>query len=56
MAGTALHGLSIIFRAGFKYRKAGIMLMDLQPETRRQSVLFDAGRWCTVGTRHGRER
>ncbi|NHQ93287.1 Y-family DNA polymerase [Janthinobacterium lividum] len=44
LAGAALHGLAMIFRDGFKYKKAGIMLMDLQPDTRRQGVLFDAGR------------
>lgn len=42
LAGAALHGLAMIFREGFKYKKAGIMLMDLQPDTRRQGVLFDA--------------
>ncbi|PJC99214.1 DNA polymerase V subunit UmuC [Janthinobacterium sp. BJB1] len=44
LAGAALHGLAMIFRDGFKYKKAGIMLMDLQPDTRRQGVLFDASR------------
>lgn len=44
LAGAALHGQATIFRDGFKYKKAGIMLMDLQPDTRRQGVLFDAGR------------
>lgn len=43
LAGAALHGLTMIFRDGFKYKKAGIMLMDLQADTRRQGVLFDAG-------------
>ncbi|MGK5071168.1 Y-family DNA polymerase [Janthinobacterium sp. RT4P48] len=42
LAGAALHGLAMIFREGFKYKKAGIMLMDLQADTRRQGVLFDA--------------
>ena len=42
LAGAALHGLAVIFREGFKYKKAGIMLMDLQPDTQRQGVLFDA--------------
>ena len=42
LAGAALHGLGMIFREGFKYKKAGIMLMDLQPDTQRQGVLFDA--------------
>lgn len=43
LAGAALHGLAMIFRDGFKYKKAGIMLMDLQPDTQRQGVLFGAG-------------
>ena len=32
----------MIYREGFKYKKAGIMLMNLQPDTQRQAVLFDA--------------
>ena len=43
LAGAALHGLAMIYREGFKYKKAGIMLMNLQPDTQRQAVLFDAG-------------
>lgn len=41
-AGATLHGLGMNFRDGFKCKKAGIMLMDLQPYTRYQGVLFDA--------------
>lgn len=44
LAGAALHGLALIYREGFKYKKAGIMLMELQPTTQRQGVLFDAAR------------
>ena len=43
LAGAALHGLAMIYREGFNYKKAGIMLMNLQPDTQRQAVLFDAG-------------
>lgn len=43
LAGAALHGLAMIYREGLKYKKAGIMLMNLQPDTQRQAVLFDAG-------------
>lgn len=43
LAGAALHGLAMIYREGFKYKKAGIMLMDLKPDTQHQAVLFDAG-------------
>ncbi len=42
LVGAALHGLTMIYREGFKYKKAGIMLMNLQPDTQRQAVLFDA--------------
>lgn len=42
LASAALHGLSLIFREGFKYKKAGIMLKDLRPDTQRQGILFDA--------------
>ena len=44
LAGAALHALGMIFREGFRYRKAGIMLMDLEPDTQYQGVLFDAVR------------
>lgn len=43
LAGAALHGLAMIFREGFKDKKAGIMLMDLQLDTQRQGILCDAG-------------
>ena len=46
LAGAALRGLGMIFREGFKYKKAGIMLMDLQLDTQRQGVLFDARPDC----------
>ncbi|TNC77698.1 DUF4113 domain-containing protein [Janthinobacterium lividum] len=42
LAGAALHGLTLIYREVFKYKKAGIMLMNLQPDTQRQAVLFGA--------------
>lgn len=41
LAGAALHGLAMIFRDGFKYKKAGIMLLNLQPDTQYQGKLFD---------------
>lgn len=43
LTGAALHGLALIFRDGFKYKKAGIMLMDLRLDTQHQGVLFDTG-------------
>lgn len=42
LAGASLLGLAMIFRAGYKYKKAGIMLIDLRPDTQRQGVLFGA--------------
>lgn len=39
----ALRVLEAIHRDGFLYKKCGVMLMDLSPNTRRQGTLFDAG-------------
>jgi len=39
---AALHGLSHIYRKGFAYKKSGVMLVGLQPNTTNQSSLFDA--------------
>lgn len=44
LAGAALQGLATIYRDGFQYKKAGVMLMDLGPDTARQGMLFDAPR------------
>jgi DNA polymerase V len=41
LTGTAISGLKRIFRAGFAYKKAGVMLMHLSPKGRQQAVLFD---------------
>lgn len=43
LAGYALRVLEAIHRDGFLYKKCGVMLMDLSPNTRRQGTLFDAG-------------
>ncbi|MCK5526437.1 MAG: Y-family DNA polymerase [Candidatus Latescibacteria bacterium] len=37
----ALAGLRKIYREGFRYKKAGVMMHDLVPENRIQSDLFD---------------
>ena len=34
MVNSALEGLKDINRAGFKYAKAGVMLLDIQPDHR----------------------
>lgn len=41
LAGAALQGLQRIYRAGFSYQKAGILLGELIPRHRRQLGLFD---------------
>jgi DNA polymerase V len=38
---AALWGLKRIYRPGFAYQKAGVMLMDLYPAGRTQGVLFE---------------
>jgi DNA polymerase V len=42
LAGAALQGLKVIFREGYQYKKAGVMLMDLAPNTVDQGALFEA--------------
>lgn len=41
LTGAALAGLQRIFRAGYGYKKAGVVLMDLSAENSRQHELFD---------------
>lgn len=43
LTGWALRILRRIFRDGYAYHKAGIMLLDLVPLHQRQASLFDAG-------------
>lgn len=38
---AALAALSLIYRHGYAFQKAGVMLMDLRPKTKRQAGLFD---------------
>ncbi|MDD5059207.1 MAG: Y-family DNA polymerase [Sideroxydans sp.] len=38
---AALHGLRQIFRAGFAYQKAGVMLTEIIPRSARPRTLFD---------------
>ena len=44
LAGAALHGLAVIYREGFQYKKAGVLLMNLTANTVSQGTLFDASR------------
>ncbi len=37
---AAMMGLNEIYRPGFRYRKAGVILMDLVPAAQRQATLF----------------
>jgi len=39
----ALAALDLLYREGFAYHKAGVMLMDLVPRSQRQGGLFDDG-------------
>lgn len=43
LIGHAVRGLVAIYRAGHRYKKAGIMLLALSPADRRQGGLFDPG-------------
>ena len=38
---AAKHGLRAIWRPGYRYKKAGIMLLDLVPAASVQGALFD---------------
>lgn len=38
---VALKGLDIIFREGYKFKKAGVIVMDIVPEEQIQQSLFD---------------
>jgi DNA polymerase V len=38
---AALRGLERIYRAGYRYQKAGVMLLNLEPRGQRQLALFD---------------
>jgi len=42
LAAAALQGLAFIYREGYQYKKAGVMLMDMQANTISQGTLFDA--------------
>lgn len=44
LAGAALHGLERIYLEGFRYKKAGVQLMDISPRGTLQGVLFDEAR------------
>lgn len=39
---TAIKGLSQIFKEGYNYKKAGVILMDFVPESHIQTQLFDS--------------
>lgn len=43
LTGAALSGLQRIFRKGYPYKKAGVVLMDLSEAAFRQHSLFDSG-------------
>jgi DNA polymerase V len=39
---AAMRAVSAIWRGGYRYKKSGIMLLDLMPASRVQAGLFDA--------------
>jgi DNA polymerase V len=39
--GYALKGLDLIFKAGYNYKKAGVIVLDIVPENQVQFGLFD---------------
>lgn len=43
LTGLAIYGLKRIFRDGYKYKKAGVVLMDIYSGSIKQRSLFDAG-------------
>jgi DNA polymerase V len=44
LAAAALQGLRAIYRPGYRYKKAGVMLMNLSPNSVTQGTLFDSPR------------
>src|SRR6185295_20272346 len=38
---AALAGLNVVWRNGYRYKKAGVMLLDLRPAASAQAGLFD---------------
>jgi DNA polymerase V len=65
LIGAALAGLAAIWRDGYRYKKAGVVLLDLHPATAAQEGLFDkadtsrrTALMCTIdrlNTRFGRD-
>lgn len=43
LIGQAVRGLEAIYRPGYRYKKAGVMLLSLTPADRRQGSLFRPG-------------
>lgn len=43
LARAALWGLKRIFRTGYRYKKAGVVLMDISGRNMQQATLFDSG-------------
>ncbi|HKK81367.1 MAG TPA: Y-family DNA polymerase [Prolixibacteraceae bacterium] len=41
LAKFATRGLAYIFREGYRYKKAGVIVMDLVPENERQMTIFE---------------
>jgi DNA polymerase V len=41
LTGIATRMLAGIYREGYRYKKASVMMLDLQPDAERQTELFD---------------
>ena len=41
----SLHGLDLIFKPGYLYQKAGVVVLDLIPQQVIQMGLFEGGEW-----------
>ncbi len=44
IVGAALQAFRTIYRSGYKYKKAGVVVSDICPDTSLQTSLFDEGR------------
>jgi DNA polymerase V len=53
---AATAGLGIIFKPGYRYKKAGVTFLDLVPSDRLQGGLFDRARRCALDRSHARGR
>ena len=53
---AARAGLAALWRPGYRYKKAGVLLLDLHPANRVQESLFDRTRRCAPHHPHAHDR